>query len=236
MAQKPITYEDVLALFAETDKKIAANATYIQKLTEESAKAEARREAERKKEEARREAERKKMEAERKKMEAAAAASKKDLDKALKRLARQVGEITDNLGRFAEEQIYPRVLDFFYDRGVMLRECYQRVVIKDEHGHFLMEIDLLLTNGEIAVVVEVKHKLKQKDVEEHLERMDKIINYPIGVTRGVSLSSAVAGMIVTEEVANFAMKKGLYVIKPKGNSVEIINAPDFKPKTWKVKS
>ncbi|MCC5944176.1 MAG: hypothetical protein JJT94_04525, partial [Bernardetiaceae bacterium] len=105
----------------------------------------------------------------------------------------------------------------------------------DEHQQFLMELDLLLVNGEQAVVVEVKHKLKQVDVEEHLRRMDKLIDNPMRATRGLQVMSAVAGMIVSSEVANFAMQKGLYVIKPKGNSVEVINPPDFKAKTWKIK-
>ena len=45
----------------------------------------------------------------------------------------------------------------------------------------------------------------------------------------------VAGMIVADEVEKYAIKKGFYVIKPKGDSVEIRNEDNFKPKTWEVK-
>lgn len=45
---------------------------------------------------------------------------------------------------------------------------------------------------------------------------------------------AVAGMIVSREVAQYAIKKGLFVIVPKGDNVEIANTKDFKPAAWPI--
>ena len=39
-------------------------------------------------------------------------------DKQLKAFAKQVGDVTDSIGRFAEEQVRPKILEFFRSRGV----------------------------------------------------------------------------------------------------------------------
>lgn len=176
----PITYEQVLSLFAETSKRFA------------------------------------------------------ETDKQLKLLAKQVAEVTDTLGRFAEEQVRPRILALFREKGIELEETHQRVRVEKE-GKYLLEIDLLLVNTIYSVVVEVKNTLRQKDVDEHIERIEKLQETPSRSIKGTTLYGAVAGMIVAEEVEMYAIKKGLYVIKPKGDSVEISNGDNFTPQTWEIR-
>ena len=156
-----------------------------------------------------------------------------ETDKQIKALAKQVGDVTDSLGRFAEEQVRPKILELFSARGVELEETHPRVRVT-KNGEFLLEIDLLLVNTIYSVVVEVKNTLRQKDIDEHLERMKKLQETPSHSIKGTTMYGAVAGMIVTDEVEKYAIKKGFYVIKTKGDNVEISNKADFKPKEWAV--
>jgi hypothetical protein len=41
-------------------------------------------------------------------------------------------------------------------------------------------------------------------------------------------------MIISETVENAAQEAGLFVIKRKGDTIEIINKPDYKPREWEV--
>jgi hypothetical protein len=50
----------------------------------------------------------------------------------------------------------------------------------------------------------------------------------------MKIYGAVAGMIVEGEANKYAYKKGLFVLRQKGNIVEIVNDFKFKPKEWKV--
>lgn len=86
------------------------------------------------------------------------------------------------------------------------------------------------------MVVEIKSSLSVEDVSEHLERLEKIQEVtPKRIDlSGVTIFGAVAGMIVEQDTDRFAYKKGLYVLRQKGNIVEIVNDPSFKPKEWKV--
>lgn len=187
MDLNPITYEQVLTLFAETSKQLAETDKQLAETNNQ-----------------------------------------------LKLLAKQVGDVTDTLGRFAEEQIRPRILELFRAKGIELEETHPRVSV-EKNGKFLLEIDLLLVNTIYSVVVEVKNTLRQKDIEDHLERLEKLQETPSRTIKGTTMYGAVGGMIVSNEVEKYAIKKGLYVIKPKGDSVEISNAANFKPQTWEVK-
>ena len=64
--------------------------------------------------------------------------------------------------------------------------------------------------------------------------MEKLQTYPGRIIKGTTMYGAVAGMIVTKEVEAYAIKKGLFVIRPKGDGVEIANKASFKPQAWEV--
>ena len=134
-----------------------------------------------------------------------------------------------------EEMVRPKILELFSERGIEIHTTFQNVVglIGKERYY---EIDLLLINKDIAVAVEIKSKLSKDDVDEHLERLGKIqkiqperINFS-----GVKLYGAVAGMIIENQADRYAYKNGLYVLRQKGNLVEIVNDEKFVPKEWKV--
>jgi hypothetical protein len=163
------------------------------------------------------------------------AESRRLLNIEMRKLARQVGDITDTLGRFAQEQVRPRLIEMFREKGVLMEEIHHNVVVEKQGSDYL-EIDLLLVNTISSVVVEVKNTLKQKDVDEHIQRLEKLQETPSRSIKGTKMYGAVAGMIVNKEVEKYAIKKGLFVVKPKGDNVEISNDASFKPKTWDVKS
>lgn len=196
----PITYEQVLLLFAETSRQLAETDRQLAKTDKQLAETDRQL---------------------------------AKTDKQLRLLAKQVADVTDTLGRFAEEQVRPRILDLFRAKGIALEETYPRVRV-EKNGQFLLEIDLLLVNTIYSVVVEVKNTLRQKDIDSHLQRLEKLEETPSRSIKGTTMYGAVAGMIITDEVEKYAMKKGLYVIKPKGDSVEISNPNTFIPKTWEA--
>jgi hypothetical protein len=206
-----MTYEKLLELFAITDAKIAR----VGELQAEN--------------EAHFKAQMAKTDAQMAKTDAQMAKT----DLRLKALATEVGNITDSLGRFAEEQVRPKILELFKEKGIELDEIYPRVVVKKD-GQFFLEIDLVLVNTIYSVIVEVKNTLRQKDVDDHIERMEKLQTTPAKMLKGTTMFGALAGMIVSDEVEYYAIKKGFYVVKPKGDNVKISNKKDFKGKQWQI--
>jgi len=53
-----------------------------------------------------------------------------------------------------------------------------------------------------------------------------------GIAMNYQAYGAVAGIEIDEGVDRYAYKQGLFVIKPSGETVEIINDSGFEPKLW----
>ncbi|MFQ6055596.1 MAG: hypothetical protein ACE5J3_06415, partial [Methanosarcinales archaeon] len=51
--------------------------------------------------------------------------------------------------------------------------------------------------------------------------------------RGKELIGIVSGVSFAEGVNIYAERNGLYVLGPSGDSMRILNKPDFKPKIWR---
>ena len=92
------------------------------------------------------------------------------------------------------------------------------------------QIDVFLENGDLVILIEVKTRLTDDDVREHIERMQRYRLYGNDKRRIVG---AVAGRVVSDDVAKFAHRKGMYVIVQSGEAVEIIAQPEgFRAKEW----
>lgn len=188
-----LTYQDVLKLFAETDRKFAETSRLAKQ-------------------------------------------SDMRMEKLNKELSRKIADLGDTLGRFAEEQVRADLIDKFDKWGIPVHAITNHFIQRDANNEYAYEVDILIYNSKYVVAIEVKNTLKKDDVDEHLERMKKMQELPLPATEGKILLSAVAGMIVGDGVDKYAEKKGLFVLKPSGDSIKIANnKKTFIPKEWKVK-
>jgi hypothetical protein len=145
------------------------------------------------------------------------------------RVDEQLGKLGNRLGEFVEWQVRPAAVKLFQARGVGVHELHSGVSAHRPEGS--IEIDLLVVNETEAVVIEVKSKLTQADVDEHLERLAKFKQL-MPLYRPMRVLGAVAGMVVPEDVARYAHRRGLFVLAQSGDSVVILNDDQFRPRTW----
>jgi hypothetical protein len=144
-------------------------------------------------------------------------------------LNEQLGKLGNRLGEFVEWQVRPAVVRLFQERGIDVHEFYEGVSV--QRGDEGLEIDLLVVNTTEAVVVEVKSKLTETDVTDHLERLSKFKQL-MPRYADVRAMGAVAGMVVPNSVARYAYRQGLFVLAQSGDSVEILNDGNFTPRRW----
>ncbi|WP_017295628.1 DUF3782 domain-containing protein [Geminocystis herdmanii] len=152
-----------------------------------------------------------------------------ETDRQIKQVNQQLGKLGNRLGEFVEWQVRPSVVRLFRERGVNVHELQSDVSVKRIDGG--LEIDLLVVNETEVVLVEVKSKLSQRDVDEHLERLEKFKRL-MPRYQNMKALGAVAAMIVTDEVANYAYSQGLFVLAQSGESMVILNSLEFQPKSW----
>lgn len=94
-----------------------------------------------------------------------------------------------------------------------------------------MEVDLLVVNDGTLVAVECKSKLTREDVDDHLRRMEKLKRL-LPAYRHHQVFGAVAALVVSSDVADYAQEKGFYVLAQNGETVEVRNDSQFSAKAW----
>ncbi len=222
-------FEDVARRFQETDRKFQESDRKFQETVKESDRKfqESIRESDRKFQESREEAERRSQDLER--LARDTDRQLRDTDRQLKQLGKQIGELGNRLGEFVEGLVKPAVVRLFQERGIEVHEVHTEVSAS-RHGE-ATEIDLLVVNDDEVVLVEVKSKLKQADVDEHLERLEKFKRLLPRYADTRALGT-VAAMVVPEDTARYAYRQGLFVLAQTGENVVILNDTKFQPKAW----
>ncbi|WP_008312476.1 DUF1626 domain-containing protein [Leptolyngbya sp. PCC 6406] len=150
-------------------------------------------------------------------------------DRRMKQLQQELGKLGNRLGEFVEWQVRPAVVKLFQERGIEVHEMMPEVSI--QRGGEAFEVDLLVVNTTEAILVEVKSKLSQGDVDEHLERLAKFKRLMPRYS-DVEAMGAVAGMVVPTEVARYAYRRGLFVLAQSGETVMVLNDEHFQPRKW----
>jgi len=152
-----------------------------------------------------------------------------ELKKTVERTSKAVDSLTTRWGRFVEELVEPAVIRIFQAWGIDIKEIYPSA--RSEREPIPMEIHILAVDETELVLVECKCKLTQEDVDEFLEKLPQF-KLAFSHYKNYQVYGAVAGIEINEGIDRYAYKKGLFVIKPSGDTVAIINDESFKPSSW----
>lgn len=177
------------------------------------------------------EAERRSQEADRRfqEMERSLQEQSRKTDRQIQQVNQQLGKLGNRLGEFVEWQVRPAAVRLFRERGIDVHELHTEISVKRADGG--LEIDLLVVNDTEVVLIEVKSKIDPRDVDEHLERLAKFKQF-MPRYQDVNALGAVAAMVVPDEVARYAYRRGLFVLVQSGESVVILNDANFQPRVW----
>jgi leucyl aminopeptidase (aminopeptidase T) len=148
----------------------------------------------------------------------------------ISRLSKNIGGVNKSLGKWAEAMISAKLWEKFTARYGFTHGGPHKYW---EDGRTVCQVDMLLENGDYAMPVEIKSTLMEEDVDEHLERIKKVREQLDKRGDQRKLVGAVAGMVVAENVRDYAQKKGLYVLVQSGDTVEVAEGPEtFEPRKW----
>jgi len=146
-------------------------------------------------------------------------------------LNKKIGSLTNLFGDFTVGMIVPKISEKFLELGLDFPKANPNAVVNDRKNGISFEIDIMLENGDKAMLVEVKTKLTAERINKHIERLEKMRRYANLHGDKRAFLGAVAGFAITDEVKEIASKEGFYLIEPDGENF-IITPPDDKPKEW----
>ena len=157
-----------------------------------------------------------------------------ETNRIMRETSKKISELGSRIGEIIENMVGGNIVAKFQALGYDVEDCCRNVSFKNRKLGISGEIDLLLGDGDIAILIEVKTTLETKDVRDHIERMEKFRRWVDA--RGVDkrrFVGAVAGAVVDGDAAEIAFQNGLYVIVQSGEAVEIMAPPEgFVPKKW----
>ena len=154
---------------------------------------------------------------------------RKDREAAEWRFRHEAGRFDDRWGRFLESLVAGDLVPLLRAREIDVDTMSTRTQKQRDGRH--MEIDILAVNGEEAVVVEVKTKLRPEAVNRFTEKL-RVFRDWFPDHRGRTIYGAVAYLEGSDDVARHAERQGLFVIRATGSSASIVNAPDFEPREF----
>jgi hypothetical protein len=146
-------------------------------------------------------------------------------------LNKKLGEYINLFGDVTEYEIAPNLREKFIEFGFDFPRANRNVSVRDKVNNTFLEVDVMLENGDKAMLVEIKTKLTTERINNHIIRLEKMRKHADLHGDKRTFLGAVAGVVVTEEARNYALNQGLYLIEPSGKSLNI-TPPNGKPKEW----
>jgi hypothetical protein len=146
-------------------------------------------------------------------------------------LNKKLGKYINLFGEVTEYEMAPKMREKFIEFGFTFPKAERNVSIRDYINNIFLEIDVMLENGDNAMLVEIKTKLTVERINDHIERLEKMRKYAeLHGDKRVFLG-AVAGVAVTDKERKYALDQGFYLIEPLGQDLSI-TPPSGKPKEW----
>jgi hypothetical protein len=154
-----------------------------------------------------------------------------ETDRQIKEYNKRFGDFTNRFGEVVEYTIAPNLREKFSEMGLEFNMANPNAGFFGKDNKILCEVDVLVQNGEKALLVEIKTKLTIENVQEHIARLEKMRKYADLRGDKRTFLGAVAGVVMTSNVKEYALGQGFYVIEPSGETFNI-TPPNGQPKEW----
>ena len=156
-----------------------------------------------------------------------------ETDRKFQETERIVSKLGNRFGELVEHLVAPNISKKFNELGFCFTKTAMDIEISDPRNPKMdTEVDILLENGDIVVAVEVKSKPNNKDVNDHVRRLEILRGHADKKQDKRRYQGAIAGAIITKTVRDYILKKGFYVIEQTGDTVLINIPPGFKAREW----
>jgi len=143
----------------------------------------------------------------------------------------RLGKYINLFGDFTEYMMAPKLREKFIELGLVFPKTSRNVRVKDENNKTILEADAMLENGDKAMMVEIKTQLTVERVNKHIERLEKMRKHADLYGDKRTFLGAIAGVVLDDDVREYALNQGLYLIEPAGEDLNI-TPPNGKPKEW----
>ena len=157
----------------------------------------------------------------------------KKTDREIKITSRQLGWLGNRFGELVEHLVAPSILEKFNDAGFFFTKEFTDLKIREpSNPGVLVEIDIMLENGDVVIAVEVKSKPNYSDVDDFKSKMEVLRREADRHGDARKYRGAIAGAIMSQELCKYILKNGFYLIEQTGDTVRLTIPEGFAPRDW----
>ena len=148
-------------------------------------------------------------------------------NKSIDKLKELVGGMSNNQGIVAEEELFNS-----FSKSMRLGDLEFHSIDRNVKRHasgIQDEFDIVLTNSNLIMLVEVKTKFHPKDVNKVLNKISNFRKlFPL--YQHMEIYGAIAGKILPSQTIETAKKHNLFVVAQEGSDLKVLNMP-YKKET-----
>ena len=141
----------------------------------------------------------------------------------VKETSKQMGGLNNSFGELAQHLVAPNIIEKFNELDFDFTKCSLNVKIKEPGNKKknLAEVDIMLEDGDVVVIVEVKARADKGDIEDHVIRMEKLRRYANIRGDKRRYQGAMAVAIMDDSLRELILGQGFYLIEQTGDTVRI---------------
>ncbi len=152
----------------------------------------------------------------------------KELSDKMAKVHQELSEMGIVQGQIGEDLFYRNIPYLFKEQELIFSDIRRNVKKKG-----IAEYDIVATNKDKVLVIEVKNKLEKRSVDKFVEKMLPKFKTVFPEYRDYDLIGGVGGLVVKDEVGQYAQKAGLYVLTQKGDGgAMLLNRKNFRAKSF----
>lgn len=156
-----------------------------------------------------------------------------ETDKQIKQVNKQIGELGNKFGGFAEGMALPSMDKILRQHFGMNDTQPRRKVSRNGQT---IEIDFLALDQVVrkeAYIVEVKSHLDESGIDQILKTIAEAPKF-IDDLKGLKIYGIIAAVDIAENARKKAIKEGLYLARISGDTFELEAPENFKPRVFNV--
>jgi hypothetical protein len=140
-------------------------------------------------------------------------------------------DLSSYFGKVVDYMIAPTLREKFIELGFNFEQTGSNVRVSDHKNNIHFGIDYNLRNSNKEMLIKLGTDMTTEDIKDHIARLEKMRKYANLHGDKRSFLGAVAGVVIADNVKDYALNQGFFVIEPSGESFNITQ-PKNKPKEW----
>ncbi len=140
----------------------------------------------------------------------------KRTDEKLESMGISLGNVTHNQGDVAEEFFFQSLIKDNHLGSIRFDDVVKNM--EKHRGQIQEEYDLVMTNGDVIAVVEVKYKAHKNDLDK-LDRKMRHFKRLFPIYQAFKQYGAIAAFHINDDAKEEALKRGYFVLQRSGDLV-----------------